>query len=120
MKRELPPFAAIRAFEAAARHMSFKVAAEEPCLSPSAISHQVRALEEFLATQLFIRDGRRLHLTLTGRAYQGKLTGLLDAPDDSTREDRTGHQVAGTVPHPSPTSLRRLRSRRRRPIPRAG
>ncbi|WP_368373302.1 LysR family transcriptional regulator [Roseovarius sp. THAF27] len=40
------PFAAVKAFEAAARHKSFKHAAEELCLSPSAVSHQIRALEE--------------------------------------------------------------------------
>lgn len=89
MKRQLPPFAAMRAFEAAARHMSFRKAAEELCLSPSAISHQVRALEAFLATQLFIRDGSKLELTLTGHGYLGKLTGLLDGLDESTREAST-------------------------------
>jgi LysR family glycine cleavage system transcriptional activator len=46
MRRRLPPFAALRAFEAAARHNSFKLAAEDVCLSASAISHQVRSLEE--------------------------------------------------------------------------
>ena len=67
MGRHLPPFAAVRAFEAAARHRSFKRAAEELCLSPSAISHQIRALEQYLDTALFERDGNRLELTLTGR-----------------------------------------------------
>ncbi len=85
MSRRLPPFAAIRAFEAAARHLSFKEAAEELCVTPSAVSHQIKALEEFLATALFDRGGNRLTLTLTGEAYVGKLTGLLDALDESTR-----------------------------------
>ncbi|AKO98009.1 Transcriptional regulator [Marinovum algicola DG 898] len=85
MGRHLPPFAAVRAFEAAARHRSFKHAAEELCLSPSAISHQIRALEQYLDTALFERDGNRLELTLTGRGYAGKLTGLLDQLDESTR-----------------------------------
>lgn len=85
MGRKLPPFAAVKAFEAAARHKSFKAAASELCLSPSAISHQIRALEQYLDTLLFERQGNRLDLTLTGRGYAGKLTGLLDAFDDSTR-----------------------------------
>lgn len=85
MNRRLPPFAAVRAFEAAARHLSFKTAAEELCLSPSAISHQIRALEDYLDTALFERVGNRLQLTLTGRGYAGKLTGLLDGLDSSTR-----------------------------------
>jgi LysR family glycine cleavage system transcriptional activator len=88
MGRQLPPFAAVKAFEAAARHKSFKKAAEELCLSPSAISHQIRALEAYLDTALFERDGNRLDLTLTGRGYAGKMTGLLDFLDDSTRAAR--------------------------------
>lgn len=88
MGRLLPPFAAVKAFEAAARHRSFKHAAEELCLSPSAVSHQIRALEEYLDTALFERSGNRMDLTLTGRAYAGKLTGLLDLLDDSTRSVR--------------------------------
>ena len=85
MGRKLPPFAAVKAFEAAARHGSFKNAADELCLSPSAVSHQIRALEEYLDTALFERVGNRIQLTLTGRGYAGKLTGLLDALDDTTR-----------------------------------
>lgn len=88
MGRTLPPFAAVRAFEAAARHLSFKKAADELCLSPSAVSHQVRALEEFLDTKLFERQGNRTVLTLTGRGYAGKLTGLLDGIDKTTRDVR--------------------------------
>ena len=79
MARKLPPFAAVRAFEAAARHGSFKIAADELCLSPSAVSHQVRSLEEYLDTKLFERDGNRLRLTLTGQTYAPRLTHLLDA-----------------------------------------
>ena len=79
MGRKLPPFPAVRAFEATARHMSVKTAAEELCLTPSAVSHQIRALEGFLDTQLFERSGNRIALTLTGEAYAGKLTHLLDS-----------------------------------------
>lgn len=85
MGRKFPPFAAVKAFEAAARHRSFKKAAEELCLSPSAISHQIRALEEYLDTALFERRAGTVELTLTGRGYAGKLTGLLDAFDETTR-----------------------------------
>ena len=86
MARKLPPFAAVRAFEAAARHESFKDAAEELCLSPSAISHQIRALEDYLDTKLFERDGNRLRLTLTGRTYAPRLTHLLDAFEATTAD----------------------------------
>jgi LysR family glycine cleavage system transcriptional activator len=90
MGRKLPPFAAVRAFEAAARHMSFKAAAEELCLSPSAISHQIRALEDYLDTKLFERQGNSLALTLTGRGYAGRLTGLLDGIAASSDAARGG------------------------------
>lgn len=90
MSRKLPPFAAVRAFEAAARLLSFKDAADELCLSPSAVSHQVRALEEFLDTKLFERRGNAMHLTLTGETYAGRLETLLDGIDGATRAARAG------------------------------
>ncbi len=91
--RKLPPFAAVRAFESAARHVNVKKAADELCLSPSAVSHQIRSLEAYLDTVLFERHGNRLELTLTGRAYAGRLSSLLDALDESTRSVReAGHR----------------------------
>lgn len=90
MGRTLPPFASVRAFEAAARHLSFREAADELCLSPSAVSHQVRALEAFLDTKLFERRGNRTALTLTGAAYAGKLTSLLDGIEATARDVRDG------------------------------
>lgn len=68
-KRDLPPLSALRAFEAAARHMSFRAAAEELGLTQSAISHQVAALEEHFATRLFDRAGRRVALSEAGRVF---------------------------------------------------
>ncbi|RZW02097.1 MAG: LysR family transcriptional regulator [Rhodobacteraceae bacterium] len=86
MARKLPPFAAVRAFEAAARHLSYTTAADELCLSPSAVSHQVRALEEFLDTKLFERRNNKMQLTQTGRAYAGKMTSLLDTFEANTSD----------------------------------
>ncbi len=68
-KRDLPPLSALRAFEAAARHMSFRAAAEELGLTQSAISHQVAALEAHFATRLFDRAGRRVALSEAGRVF---------------------------------------------------
>ena len=65
--RDLPPLSALRAFEAAARHLSFRVAAEELGLTQSAISHQVAALEQHFGTRLFDRAGRRVALSEPGR-----------------------------------------------------
>lgn len=67
--RRLPPLAAIHAFEAAARHMSFNRAAEELRLTASAVSHRIRVLEEFLGVALFHRLTRQVVLTPAGEAY---------------------------------------------------
>jgi TolB-like protein len=64
----LPPLKALRAFEAAARHMSFKAAADELALTPTAISHQIRLLETALGRALFRRRPRPLTLTQAGAA----------------------------------------------------
>ncbi|SIS95557.1 LysR family transcriptional regulator, glycine cleavage system transcriptional activator [Roseivivax lentus] len=85
MSRKYPPFAAVRAFEATARNGSVKGAAEELFLTASAVSHQIRALETNLDTDLFIRTGNSVELTLTGRAYARKMTALLDLFDETTR-----------------------------------
>jgi LysR family glycine cleavage system transcriptional activator len=64
--RRLPPFPALRAFESAARQLSFTRAAEELCVTPSAVSHQVKLLEEWIGTRLFERTARRITLTQRG------------------------------------------------------
>jgi LysR family transcriptional regulator, glycine cleavage system transcriptional activator len=64
--RKLPPLSEVRAFDAAARHMSFKKAADELCLTPTAISHQIKLLEEYCGQPLFRRRPRPLTLTDAG------------------------------------------------------
>ena len=66
---KLPPLNALRAFEAAARHSSFKIAGAELHVTPGAVSHQVVNLERYLGTQLFVRHHRRVVPTQAGRAY---------------------------------------------------
>lgn len=78
MSRRLPPFAAIRAFEAAARHCSLRLASEELYLSISAVSHQVRSLEQFLGVPLFNRAHNALELTPAGHGYMQVLAEALD------------------------------------------
>src|SRR3954447_19122899 len=65
----LPPLNALRAFEAAARHLSFKQAAHELHVTAGAVSQQVRLLEERLGVQLFERLTRQVILTSVGEAY---------------------------------------------------
>ncbi len=67
MRRSLPSLVALRSFEAVARHLSFTKAADELCVTQSAISHQVKALEEHLHTKLFRRCTREIFLTEDGQ-----------------------------------------------------
>lgn len=66
-RRRLPPLAALRTFEAAARHLSFRKAAEELAVTPTAVSHQIRLLEAVLGMALFVRHVRRVELTAIGQ-----------------------------------------------------
>ncbi|WP_308023748.1 transcriptional regulator GcvA [Achromobacter insolitus] len=69
MARKIPPLNPLRAFEVSARHMSFTKAAEELFVTSSAVSHQVKSLEENLGIALFVRDSKILTLTPAGKAY---------------------------------------------------
>lgn len=77
--RKIPNFVLLRAFEAAARLQSFTRAAHELHLTPSAISHQVRELEDGFGRALFLRSHRRVELTAEGRRLFESLTRVLDA-----------------------------------------
>lgn len=76
--RRLPPLNAIRTFEAAARLESFLLAAEELHVTPSAVSHQVRVLEDYLGAKLFNRQPRSVRLTAVGRSYLPAISDALD------------------------------------------
>ena len=67
-RHALPPLNALRAFEAAARHLSLSLAANELNVTPAAISHQVRLLEDHIGLPVFERNGRGLALTDAGAA----------------------------------------------------
>jgi LysR family glycine cleavage system transcriptional activator len=71
--QRLPPLNALRAFEAAARHLSFALAAKELHVTPAAVSHQVKGLEEYVGQLLFRRLPKGLDLTRSGRAFVPKL-----------------------------------------------
>ena len=77
-RRRLPSLNALRAFEAAARHLSFKEAASELSVSQSAVSHQVKALEDYLGLALFTRRTRGIELTPKGGMYYPVLRNALD------------------------------------------
>ena len=69
----LPPLNALRVFEAAARHLSFKEAAAELNITQAAVSHQIKSLEEYLGVQLFKRAARGVQLTEAARACLPRL-----------------------------------------------
>lgn len=69
MHKRLPPLNALKAFESAARHLSFTKAADELFVTQAAVSHQIKLLEDFLGVSLFIRKNRALVLTEQGSAY---------------------------------------------------
>jgi LysR family glycine cleavage system transcriptional activator len=86
MARQLPPLNPLRAFEVAARHSSFTRAADELFVTPSAVSHQVKALEEHLGIPLFLREAKTLTLTAAGRAYLPAVQQAFNVLADATRQ----------------------------------
>lgn len=69
MPFRLPPLSSLRLFEAAGRHLSFKLAAAELHVTPSAVSHGIVGLEQTLGVELFVRQPRKLSLTPAGADY---------------------------------------------------
>lgn len=96
MPRSLPPLTSIKAFEAAARHASFKLAAAELHVTPAAVSLQVKQLEEWLGLPLFDRSGAGLALTGKGRSYCQELSRVLAMLVRATEEVR-GDALSGTL-----------------------
>ncbi len=86
MARKIPPFAALRAFEATARLEKQSQAAEELRISTSAISHQIRSLEAYLGVPLFERNPSGLIPTPEGQAYYQHICGALDTISTATTE----------------------------------
>ena len=89
MAERIPHLTALRAFEAAARHLSFQEAAAELGLSPSAVSHQIRTLEAYLEVRLFERLTRAIALTAAGRALQPGLEDGFRSIEGAVRQVRS-------------------------------
>ena len=90
MRSDLPPLTALVAFEAVARRLSFARAAEELYLTPSAVSHQIARLEQFLGFLLFERTPRGIFLSDAGESYLKRVAGALGAIGDATNDIRKG------------------------------
>ena len=100
--RRLPPLNALRAFEATARHLSFNQASDELAVTPSAVSHQIRSLEDFLGIRLFRRLSRKIELTEQGQAYLPTISLALDhiatATELISRSDATRALTISVTP----------------------
>jgi LysR family glycine cleavage system transcriptional activator len=90
MRSSFPPLSSLIAFEAVARRRNFTVAANELHLTPSAISHQIAKLEEFLGVRLFERTARNVELTDAGEDYLQRVGGALAAIGAATDNVRKG------------------------------
>lgn len=103
MRRYIPSSTALKCFEASVRHLSFTRAAQELHLTQSAVSRQIRNLEEFLSRDLFIRLNKRLVLTSTGAAYYKEVVPLLDSMENASlrmlyREDEKTTLTISALP----------------------
>lgn len=101
--RALPSLKALQVFEAAARRSSFASAAEELHVTPSLVSHQVRALEEALGVQLFHRSHRKVVLTDIGARYAGQVAEAFAALELATRSVARGGKADILTIHSVPS-----------------
>lgn len=84
MSRKLPPLDALLSFEVASRVLSFTRAAEELHVTPAAVGHRIKTLEERLGTELFYRDNNRIHLTDSGQDLIPVVRQALELLTDAT------------------------------------
>jgi len=102
MARKLPPLNSLRAFEAAARHLSFTRAADDLFVTQAAVSHQVKALEDHLGLKLFKRMNRALMLTEEGQHYFPEVRDALDhlsqATESLVKSDTSGVLTVSVMP----------------------
>lgn len=104
MSFRLPSLNALRVFEAAARHLSFKLAAEELSVTPTAVSHQIRGLEAYLDVSLFRRLTRALELTPEGEAMLPKVREGLECFTAAVERARS-RAACGTLVVAAPPSF---------------
>jgi LysR family glycine cleavage system transcriptional activator len=100
--RNLPPLSSVRSFEAAARHGSFTLAADELAVTQGAVSLQVRKLEAYLGKKLFLRQSRKVELTQDGMHYfeacRRVLSDLENATSRMLSRDRNEVLIISTIP----------------------
>jgi LysR family glycine cleavage system transcriptional activator len=96
-RARLPPLNAIKSFEAAARLGSFTPAAEELCVTHRAVSRQIRLLEEWLGTRLFLRTSRNAVPTRAGRDLLAEAGHTLDRLGSASLRVQSGRKADGVL-----------------------
>jgi LysR family transcriptional regulator, glycine cleavage system transcriptional activator len=97
MKRKIPSTVALALFESAARHESFARAADEMCVTESAVSRQISALEAYLDVKLFSREKQHVTLTKAGRDYAGSVSANLAELELHTRSLMANKGIGGVL-----------------------
>ena len=97
MTKEIPPLGALRAFESASRQLSFVRAADELHVTPAAVSHQIKQLEQWLKLKLFNRSANGVTLTSAGRDYALRIHEVFDLLTETTRTARANRQRSVVV-----------------------
>ncbi|MDO4429945.1 MAG: transcriptional regulator GcvA [Lonepinella koalarum] len=100
MYKRLPPLNSLKAFESAARHLSFTKAADELFVTQAAVSHQIKLLEDFLGIPLFKRKNRALELTEQGSQYFIQIADILHKLIDVTSQLRENRKPYLTISVP--------------------
>ena len=93
--KPLPPLDCLRFFEAAARHRSFAHAGKELGVTPPAVAHRIRTLEDHLGAELFERRRRGVHLNPRGRAYYEEVRRILLDIHETTERHRDRRRFRG-------------------------
>lgn len=99
MSKEIPPLGALRAFESASRQLSFVRAAEELHVTPAAISHQIKLLEQWLKLKLFDRGANGVMLTVAGRDFAVRIHEVFGLLAITTRSARANRQRSVVTIH---------------------
>jgi LysR family transcriptional regulator, glycine cleavage system transcriptional activator len=97
MTYRLPPLNALKAFDAAARHLSVKMAAEELCVTPGAVSQMLKSLESHLGVKLFERVTRGIYLTDSGRDYLPPIRNALRQIAEASRRIAAPASATGVL-----------------------
>lgn len=112
MKHTLPPLDSLKAFEAAARHLNFSLAAQELCISKGAISYQIQKLEEAIKCKLFRRSVRQVYLTEAGQTLFQTTKQIFNSLDQSLiKLQESKQQTSVTIAATTYVSARWLSSR---------